>query len=198
MKNLTIITVLFLIVSVAYTGAQQSDEQKAKQMKPVLVIIDIQNKYLPYMDDADKKMGLEVINWAIWLFREHGYPVVRVYHTDPKWGPEPGTEDFEFPSSINITDEDPKVIKNYANAFNKTNLEEVIREKEGNTLFLCGLSAVGCVLATYNGAQDRDFNVFMVKDALLSHNATYTNFVEEAFETVSVSTMKVMLEYAQK
>jgi len=167
-------------------------------MKPVLVIIDIQNKYLPYMDDADKKMGLEVINWAIWLFREHGYPVVRVYHTDPKWGPEPGTEDFEFPSSINITDEDPKVIKNYANAFNKTNLEEVIREKEGNTLFLCGFSAVGCVLATYNGAQDRDFNVFMVKDALLSHNATYTNFVEEAFETVSVSTMKVMLEYAQK
>lgn len=198
MKNLSILTILLLIVSVAYAGAQQSDEQETKQMKPVLVVIDIQNKYLPYMDEADKKMSLEVINWAIWLFREHGFPVVRVYHTDPKWGPEPGTEDFEFPSSINIKDEDPKVIKNYANAFNKTNLEEVIREKEGNTLFLCGLSAVGCVLATYNGAQDRDFNVFMIKDALLSHNATYTDFVEEAFETVSVSTMKVMLEYAQK
>jgi hypothetical protein len=38
----------------------------------------------------------------------------------------------------------------------------------------------------------------MVKNALMSHNSIYTRFVEEIFDTVSYTAMKVMLENAQK
>ena len=60
------------------------------------------------------------------------------------------------------------------------------------------MSAVGCVLATYYSALDLDYNVFMVRNALLSHNSTYTKFIEEIFDTVSYKTIKVMLECAQQ
>jgi nicotinamidase-related amidase len=73
----------------------------------------------------------------------------------------------------------------------------MLKEKEINTLFLCGLSAVGCVLATYQSALDLDYNVFMIKDALISHKSEYTDFVEEIEETISYHTMKIMLEYTQ-
>ncbi|KPJ61700.1 MAG: hypothetical protein AMJ46_00115 [Latescibacteria bacterium DG_63] len=145
------------------------------------------------MADEEKEYALYMINAVISLFREHDLPVVRVYHTDPESGPAPDSEGFQFPSSVNIEDGDPKIIKNYPNAFTKTDLETILRDMECNTLFLCGLSAVGCVLATYNGAIDRDFDVFLVKNALMSHNARYTDFVEQIFDTVSYKTLTVML-----
>ena len=96
-----------------------------------------------------------------------------------------------------IQDDDPMIVKNFPNAFKKTELDEMLSDMKSNTLFLCGLSAVGCVLATYHGAMDRDYNVFMFKDALISHNSRYTDFVEEVFETVSWKAVEVMLESAK-
>jgi len=188
---------IIFILTASFLFAGANDKEK-KQLKPALLVIDIQNQFLPYMSENDKKLALEMVNGAIWLFRQHGHPIIRVYHTDPNWGPKPDTESFEFPASINIKADDPKIIKNYPSAFKKTDLEKLLREKDCNTLYLCGLSAVGCVLATYHSAMDRDFNVFMVKDALMSHNSTYTDFIEEIMETVSFNTMKIMLEYTKK
>ncbi|MCK5455230.1 MAG: hypothetical protein KAJ16_12750 [Calditrichia bacterium] len=54
---------------------------------------------------------------------------------------------------------------------------------------------MGCVLATYHTGKDLDFNVFMIKNAIMSHNSEYTRFVEEIFDTVSYTTLKVMLDY---
>jgi len=70
----------------------------------------------------------------------------------------------------------------------------MLRDKGINTVFLCGLSAVGCVLATYYGAMDRGFDVFMVKDAITSHNAEYTDVIEGITDTVSFKTLQFMLE----
>ena len=195
MRKISLCLVLILVFS--STFAEQKDKEK-KQLKPALLVIDIQNQYLPYMSDSDQKLALEMINAVISLFRQYDLPVIRVYHTDPQWGPKPDTEPFEFPSSVNIKPDDPKIVKNYPNAFKKTDLEKLLREKECNTLFLCGLSAVGCVLATYHSALDLDFHVFMIKDALLSHKSAYTDFIEEIKETVSAHTLKIMLEYTQE
>jgi nicotinamidase-related amidase len=173
-------------------------ENPTQRMKPALLVIDIQNAYLPFMSEEDKGIGMYMINAAIELFHENGFPVLRVYHTDPKEGPPPGNEAFEFPETVKIKPGDPKIIKNYPSAFKKTDLEKWLREKEYNTVFLCGLSAVGCVLATYWGANDLDFNAFMIKDALISHNSTYTDFVEDICETVTFSALELMLENAEK
>ncbi|MEW6367382.1 MAG: isochorismatase family protein [Acidobacteriota bacterium] len=187
-----------LLVAVGWAGAAEAEKAAQKRMKPALLVIDVQNAYLPYMDDEDKRFSTEIINGAIAHFRENGFPVIRVYNTDPKWGPKPDSTEFQFPESILVKADDPKVVKNYASAFKQTDLDKILKEKGCNTVFLCGLSAVGCVLATYHGAMDLDYDVFMIKHGLLSHNADYTNVIEDICDAVPYSAMKVMLENARK
>jgi nicotinamidase-related amidase len=183
--------VLFLMTTSIFA---QKNEPDKKQVKPALLVIDIQNEFLKYMSEDDKKLGMEVINGAIWTFRQHNLPIIRVYHTDPNWGPKPGAEPFEFPKSVHIKDDDPQVIKNFPSAFQKTDLDKILKEKECNTLFLCGLSSVGCVLATYFGGMERDYKVFMVKEGIMSHNSEYTRVIRDICETVSFDTMVFILE----
>ena len=177
--------------------SQDKQEQKAP-IKPALVVIDIQNAFLPSIPDKDKETAMEYINYYIQLFRSQGYPVIRVYHQSEEYGVLPGTDQFEFPSSVLIKPEDPKVIKTYPDGFNKTDLDKVIKESGSNTLFLCGLSAVGCVLATWIGAANNDYKAFLLKDAIMSHNSDYTDNIEIMFDAVSYDVVKLILDNSAK
>lgn len=194
-RNWCVLLVL-LIITILVLPANAGEKKEA--MKPALIIIDIQNQFLPWMVDEERELGLQMINNAIWLFRQNGFPVIRVYHSDPNGGPDPDSEAFQFPESVQIKDDDPMIIKNYPSAFKKTKLEQMLRDKNCNTVFLCGLSSVGCVLATYFGAQDRDIDAFMVKNAIMSHKESYSDFIQEICDSVSWKTLKVMLENAEK
>jgi nicotinamidase-related amidase len=197
-KEVIILIFFLLIVPVVLAQTNNSEMQQTKHMKPALIVIDIQNRYLPMMAQDEKDAALRMINAAIWLFRQRGLPVIRVYHSDPQFGPKPGDEDFEFPESVIISDKDPKVIKNYPSAFKKTELDSILKAMGINTVFLCGLSAVGCVLATYYGAMERDYDVFMVKNGIMSHNSEYTGFVREMTDALTWNTLQFMLEHMQK
>jgi len=181
-----------------FSGSPLAGEEKPQRMKPALLVIDVQNMFLEMMDKDGKDFAMQMINYTIDLFRSNGYPVIRVYHTTPGYGPEPGTEPFEFPKSVMITEDDSKIIKNYGDGFNKTDLDKVLKEKGANTVFLCGLSAVGCVLSTYIGAKNHDYDAFLLKDALLSHRAEYTKKIEEIFGAIGYDAVKVMLQNAEK
>ncbi len=194
MKKTIFLVMLLLTISLSWLNAAETAKPVAAKIKPALLVIDIQNAYLPYMDEKDKKMGMEAINYYIGLFRANGLPVIRVYHTDPKTGPKPDSEPFEFPKTVTILPDDAKIIKNYPSAFKKTELDKLLKGKGCNTLFLCGLSAVGCVLATYHGAMDLDYEVFMLKDALISHDAALTKAVQEICKTIDYYALKLLLE----
>ena len=184
---------ILLVLSTALCMGAQAKPAPAKA-KPALLVIDIQNAFLPRMDQADVKRGLEMINYVIALFRHNGFPVIRVYHTSPKMGPAVDSEDFEFPKTTAVKPEDPRVIKNFPNAFKKTDLDALLKEDHVDTLFLCGLSATGCVLATYLGALDLDYNAFMVKGALISPSAADTVRIEEVCGNIDYDALKFLLE----
>ena len=192
---------IFFIVSVLLiTGSTNllSQDKKTERMHPALLVIDIQNQFMPMMDESDKDLAIYAINAYTDLFRKSGFPVIRIYHSDKEYGPFPGTPEFEFPEEVRILPDDPQVIKTYGNGFNKTDLEKILRDKGVNTLFLCGLSSTGCVLATWMGAQDLDFKAFLIKDAMMSHNAGYTNNIEDIFGALSYEAIEVMLDNAEK
>ena len=197
MKKGLVVLSLVVLLALCALVASAAEKPVPPKMRPALVVMDVQNAFLPYMDEQDKKIGMEHINWAIALFRDNGFPVIRVYHTDPEQGPAPGSEAFEFPKTVAIRDDDPKIVKNYGNAFKKTDLDKVLKEKGVNTVFLVGLSAVGCVLATYHGADDLDYRVFMVKHALISHDAALTRTVYDICANISPSALKLLLETAR-
>jgi nicotinamidase-related amidase len=197
MKKMFALFVLALGVSLVLAKRVEAQMPQAEKMKPALLVIDIQNEFLPSMSEQDKKTAFDYINGALRRFHDKGFPVIRIYHSDPVAGPKPGSEAFEYPQSVLISPDDPKIIKTYSNAFNKTELEKVLREKGCNVLFLCGLSADACVLATYQGAEDLDFDAFLIREALISPDSAATRFVAGMCETVSYGALKVILKYAQ-
>jgi len=164
-------------------------------MKPALLVIDIQNIWLrssPGLRESLEKR-VDVINSAIALFRKKGLPIIRVYHVDREDGPRPGTEEFEFLPSIEISDVDTKVIKNYPNAFNKTGLTQILSENGIDVVILCGLSATACVMATYVGAEDHDLHPFLLRDGVAASSEQNVRFAEEIFETLSLGALAQVL-----
>ena len=175
-----------------------TDNSKPKnKIKPALLVIDVQNRYMQTIPPRDKELSVFFINLLIGLFRKHNFPVIRIYHQDLEDGSIPGTEEFEYPKEILIKPEDTQVIKSYSDGFNKTVLNDILKDKGSNTLFLCGLSAVGCVLATRTGANNNDYKSFIVKDAIMSHNSEYTKNVEEMFGAVSYDVVSLIVENCQ-
>jgi nicotinamidase-related amidase len=191
MKKIFALLALMLAIQCGYT---QSDEPEKVLMKPALLVIDVQKQFLPLMSREDQDKAIEMMNWSIWLFRQYGLPVIRVYHTSEKWGPKPDSPGFEFHDSLKIEQSDPKVVKTYASSFTKTELNNLLKEKGINTLFLCGLSSVGCVLATFMDAANYDYEAFLIKDAIISHDAQYTNQVETIFNALDLNTINYMFK----
>lgn len=193
MMRRMIFTALAILILSSGVIAAEDEASPATKGKPALVVMDIQNAYLPMMDDEGKEQALYYVNYAISKFRERDHPVIVVYHTDPERGPEPGTEPFEFPEEITINDDDIKVVKNFPSAFKQTDLEEILRREECDTVFLVGLSAVGCVLYTYFDSERLDFRTFMIEGALLSHDTKLTHSVEEITGAVRIGNLEYML-----
>ncbi|HNY02345.1 MAG TPA: isochorismatase family cysteine hydrolase [Bacteroidales bacterium] len=186
---------VFLFLGLAFQCLfAQTGQQDKTTMKPALLVIDVQKQFLPMMSKEDQDRALEMINWSIWMFRKYDLPVIRIYHTSDKWGPKPGEPGFEFGDSVKVLPSDAKVVKTYGSGFNKTDLDKILKEKGINTLFLCGLSAVGCVLATYEDAANYDYTAFLIRDALLSQNAQYTDQVETIFNALDLETINYMLK----
>ena len=171
-----------------------NSKQIEKNIKQALLVIDVQNKYMATIPPRDKELGIFFINLLIKLFRTYNFPIIRIYHHNKENGPIPNTEELEYPASILIQQEDTKIIKTYSDSFNKTNLNKVLTENGRNTVFLCGLSAVGCVLATKTGAQNNDYKAFIVKNAIMSHSTEYTKNVEAMFDAVSYDIVNLILE----
>jgi nicotinamidase-related amidase len=197
MKKANVLVILALIACLAPAEPVMAQKAGMEKMKPALLVIDVQNAFLPSMCEQDRKTALEYINGAIRRFHDRGFPVIRVYHTDPAGGPKPGSEAFEYPPTVLVRSDDPQIIKTYGNAFNKTGLEKLLRDKGCNVLFLCGLRADACVLATYQGAQDLDFDVFLIREALLSPDPATTRFIAGICETLSYEALKMILKYNQ-
>jgi nicotinamidase-related amidase len=159
------------------------------------LVIDIQNKWLDsspgLRSTLEERVG--VINSAIAMFRKKGLPIIRVYHVDRTEGPQPGTKEFNFLPSIEIIETDTRVIKNYPDAFNRTELADILAQRKIDTVILCGLSATGCVMATYVGAEDHDLHPFILRDGVAAGSDRHVRFAEEIFETLSVGALAQVL-----
>lgn len=188
-----ILAALVIVFTFSIINAQEKAE---KELKPALLVIDVQNAFMASMDQSDKDLAIKHINWSIWLFEKYELPIIRIYHQDKEWGPKEGSEEFKFIEEIKFSDDYPMVIKHYGNAFNKTDLEKILKEKGINSLFLCGLSATGCVLATNIGANDHDYDSFLIKNALLSPNAEYTDVIENIMSTMDLESIMFLFDHA--
>jgi len=198
MKKFTLLlSALVFLSTISFSQAEEKKEENTK-MNPALLVIDVQKEYIPMMSQGDQELAIEMMNWSMWVFRKFDLPVIRVYNSDPEWGPGEDSPGFQFHDSLKVFVDDPMIIKTYPSSFTKTNLDELLQELDINTLFLCGLSSVGCVLSTYTDAASHDYKAFLVKDALLSHKEEYTNNVEEMWNAMDLETIMYMIEISRE
>jgi nicotinamidase-related amidase len=134
-------------------------------MKTALLIIDMQNGCYEECKCKDTFTApIETINAAAKLFRAKRLPVVMVQ--DTRVGEGPGSQAFEVVSEVSRSEGDIPLYKGYRNAFWKTELEQILRERGVEFVVVCGFAAEYCVLFTYNGAIERGFGVSLLQNGV--------------------------------
>ena len=164
-------------------------------MKPALLVIDIQNEFLkinPTMTQSIED-AIRYINAAIALFREKELPVICVQHMNEAGKLVPGAEGFELPEELGVLPSDLHIHKTYGNSFNKTSLEDELRNLDVDTVIITGFCAEYCVLSTYRGAQNVDLTPIMLRGALASDNVENIKFVESISDIISMGVLKKVL-----
>ncbi len=168
-------------------------------MKPALFVQDIQNAWL-HESDSNKDLSrsmlarMDLVNEAIAWFRERGLPVIVGLTDNEEERVAQGTSSFETPDDLNVLDSDPRVTKRHANAFANPELARILREAGCDSIVIVGLSASGCVLATFFSAFDSEIRPYVLRGGIASHNAEHIRFAEEICDTVDLSELGGLLE----
>lgn len=163
-------------------------------MKPALLVIDVQKAYFNKDSTEPLENAIEYINAAIDLFRSKDLPVIAILHMDKDSGHVPGTDGFDFPSSVKIEPKDLHIHKEYSNAFAHTPLAEELKKMGVDTVVITGYLAEGCVLSTYRGAPEHDFSPIILRDSIASPSKENARFVERISNLISFGALAKFLE----
>ena len=163
-----------------------------------MFVQDIQNFWL-YEPDSNQALResvekrLEAINEAIAWFRKKNLPIIVGYTVEEEHGLTPGTNSFEVPQTVDIRETDIKVTKLHSNAFGNPELAAILRKEGCDALAIVGLSASGCVLATYFSAPDSGIRPFLIKGGVASHDEEHVRFAEEICHTITLEELESMI-----
>jgi nicotinamidase-related amidase len=136
------------------TNALQSDAA-------ALVVVDVQHDVV----DGHYRRDEVVANIAglVDRARRVGVPVVWIQHADE--GMPVGSWEWEIVPELSVVDGDAIVQKVYGDAFEDTELHEILRAQGIGTVVIVGGQSDACIRSTLHGAFARGYNTTLVADA---------------------------------
>jgi len=148
-------------------------------MKTALIVIDIQNDYFPggKFPLWNTEAVLENIVQAIEKAHRKGIPVILVQHVaNSDKGPAPffnqGTAGVEIHPRIRVAAPDaPLVVKQFADGFLNTNLEELLSGMGITDLLVCGMMTQNCVTHTAISRSADKYTVTILSDCCTTVDA---------------------------
>lgn len=160
-------------------------------MKPALLIIDMQQAFLnrPRFQNEIPE-ACEYMNAVADLFREAGRPVVVVQDQD---GGE-GTPGYEVIPEVKLDESDIRISKAWSNSFWKTDLEQLLRERDTDFVVVCGFAAEYCVTFTFNGAVERGFGAAILQKGILGEHPDSVAAVYRDRSLISYSVIRAILK----
>ncbi|HEY3832138.1 MAG TPA: isochorismatase family protein [Acidimicrobiia bacterium] len=126
-----------------------------------LLIIDVQNGVVGSAHNRDAVIGN--INTLIDKARAEHVPVIWVQHHDEEL--EQGTEEWEYVPELHRDDAESLVHKEYGDAFEETELEELLAAQGVGRLVVTGAQTDACIRSTLHGAIARGYDATLVADA---------------------------------
>ena len=126
-----------------------------------LLVVDIQTRFIKGSGAYEEERFIKTVNHAIDTYRKAGNLIVYVHHI--KGDVAPGTPGWEFDERVHMNACDPKVWKTKGNAFDGTDLREILDEKNVTDITICGLVTQNCIRSTCIGAVNEGFKTKLIK-----------------------------------
>jgi nicotinamidase-related amidase len=126
-----------------------------------LVVIDVQNGVVANVHD--RRAVLANIGTAVERARAAGVPVIWVQ--DGAEGRAPGSEPWQIVAELQPLDDEPRIGKEYGDAFEATDLEQALAERGVGRLYVAGAQTDACIRSTLHGAFTRGYDTILVSDA---------------------------------
>ncbi len=147
-------------------------------MKTGLLLIDIQNEYLPggRMELAGGRTAARTAARLLARCRERNIPVIHVRHITTRPGADsflPGSEGIRFADPVRPLDGEEVISKHFPNSFRETGLAETLRRAGTERLVLCGMMSHMCVDATVRAAFDLGLECIVAHDACATRDLCF-------------------------
>ncbi|WP_426945070.1 cysteine hydrolase family protein [Pseudomonas oryzihabitans] len=138
--------------------------------KHAVVVIDLQNEYLPRGKLPLSGIEAAVANAAriIAHARDQGVPVIHVQHLSLSAEAPifvPGSDGVEIQAAVVPRAGEPVVVKHYPNAFRETSLKQLLDERGIESLVVVGAMSHMCIDAGVRAAADLCYAVTVIHDA---------------------------------
>lgn len=197
--GLIVLFILVLIVNLIIFENNASKISKGKLINyceidhPALLVIDIQeattgvaslNQF--YLDKSEEL--IKNINKVSSLFNEKKLPniYIRSEISNPlinllNGSYAKGSIGSKFDKRLNVLS-DIEVVKSRNDAFYNTNLDDILSKNKINELYIVGLDAAHCINITTEAAQNRNYKIYLIKEAVLSESIQMRDSMFVEFE----------------
>jgi nicotinamidase-related amidase len=160
-------------------------------MNKALLVIDLQNDYFPggKFPLWNTETTLANIVQAIGSARAKGVAVIHIQHiANPEKGPAPffnqGTEGVKIhPRILAAAPDAPVVVKEFADGFVKTKLEQLLAGLGVTELLVCGMMTQNCVTHTAISKSAEKYHVIILSDCCTTVSEMIHNIALHALST---------------
>lgn len=126
-----------------------------------LLVVDVQDDVVAEAHARDAVVGN--IGDLVDRARREGVPVVWVQHSDEELVR--GSDEWRIVPELAPDESEPLVHKHYGDAFDETDLEEVLARLGVGRLVVAGAETDACIRSTLHGAVVRGYDATLVGDA---------------------------------
>lgn len=168
--------------------------------KRALIVVDLQNEYLP-----TGKLPLEGIDTAlanaarvIADARSKGDTVIHVRHESGEDAPffVPGTEGVLIHPMVAPQESEQVILKNHPNSFLKTDLKDVLDANGTEEVTVIGAMSHMCIDATTRAASDFGYRTTVVHDACATRDLEFNGKVVPASQVHTALMSALQFGYA--
>ena len=153
---------------------------KILNMRPTLLIIDIQNDYFKggKMELVKMEVATKNAEKILFYFRKNNLPIVFIQHLAIKPNSSffiPGTSGAEIHESIRPLGDETVIVKNFPNSFRDTNLNQHLQSLNSTDLVICGAMSHMCIDTTTRAAADMGYSCTLISDACATRDLVFND-----------------------